>query len=247
VGVKFSAAPLVPAMGLLAVASPGSVLQRAARGALVLAIPCLVFVAVNPYLYPDPVGRTLAIVSRWDGLYRGLARIPLFAPQAVAGPWEGIGLVALRGALAPDFRPAAGRVFEWALPALVVGAVLVGGWRLRRSGAGPGPGRRRWLVLAGTALGASLAGAATALGAWTAPFALGVARVLGAGPDPAPRARFGAFLLLALLATWLMTGLSLRLDWSRYYLRVLALAPIFCAAGLVALRELARPGAQGGR
>jgi len=244
VGVKFSAAPLVAALGLLAVAMPGSVRLRLARGALAAAVPWLVFVAVNPFLYPDPFGRTLWIVSTWDQVYRGLAESPLFARQAVAGPWQGIGLVALRGALAPAFRPGAEWVFERALPALAAAAALAGWQRGRRSGLARGPGRARFLAFAGTGLAAALAGAATGLSAWICPFALGVVRTCVGGPAgraPAPRARFGAFLLAALLASWLLTGLSLRLDWSRYYLRVLALVPIFCAAGLVALRELARP------
>jgi hypothetical protein len=240
VAVKFSSAPLLAAMALTAVAVPGTARQRLLRGALAAAVPSLAFVSVNPFLYPDPIGRTLWLASSFDQIFQRLAEIWPFSHRAVAGPAQGLWLVAQHGLLAPSFHLDARLVFEQAVPGLALGAAVCL-WVVRRRlrfAAPPGPRRA---ALLGTGLASALLAASPWVGAAFCPFALGVARVLAGrptGPDPALRARFGGFLLLALAATWLLTGLWLPLDWPRYYLRVLALAPVFFAAGLAALREL---------
>ncbi len=240
--VKFSAGTLVLAQGALVLARGAPWRRRLRDAALVAALPFAVFCAVNPYLYPNPVGRTLDIVSTWSDTMAELQRDPRLVAKAVASPGEGLALVADRGILEPWLGHSLLDAAKLALPVAI--AVLAAGLAAAlvrhriRFVASPRDPRLAAALTACAIVAALRLFAGLSLSA--AVFLLGLQR-LAMGPVGGPDgADAGArrFVIAAFAVTLLLTGFWLPFDWHRYYLRILALVPVFHVAGMALLTEI---------
>jgi hypothetical protein len=116
--IKFNAAPIVGASVLIV--AHYSVTRRGVRAAVVGVIPVVLFVLVNPYLYPAPVARTLAIVAAWDARKLQQQADPAHAPLVVHSRLEALRLVLQRGLLQPHVTPPATGAHPLAWGLLVV-------------------------------------------------------------------------------------------------------------------------------
>ncbi|HEX4352597.1 MAG TPA: phospholipid carrier-dependent glycosyltransferase, partial [Polyangiales bacterium] len=70
-----------------------------------LLIPLISFVAVNPFLYRDPLGRSLALAQSWQTSKANQRLDPQFADTVVQSEGRRFVLVSARGALAPTSTP----------------------------------------------------------------------------------------------------------------------------------------------
>jgi hypothetical protein len=209
-----------------------------------------VFVAVNPFLYPDPVARTRTIAREWSATKRNQQDTPSLAHRAVRAPGRGLALTAVRSLVpgqTPDIPPAAGRLvpgLRRLTPFAAVLAVLAGamaywrGLRLR-----PRWKPRRYLPEAVVAAGGAAALLAGKAGFFAVLFAMGwlglvrVSRLPERSEAPAPSACFpgerdGIVAVAVTWSTlWLTTGLWLPFDWARYYLPTMLAAALMATVG----------------
>jgi hypothetical protein len=218
--VKFSSGPLV--LALLAVYGMGHepIRKRVARAIAILIVPFAVFVAANPYLYPNPIGRTKSLIASWSVSKR--AQQERFSDEAVTSMPHRFGLVASQGVLAPRLATEPGLI---AGIAGIVAALGLLGLSSRR---------RRILWIAGgsviaIALVAVFDRVAVLLPLLTVAGSVHLAR----DRDASAVARSFAIVLAAFVA---VTAWWLPFDWSRYYLPVITLMPVVYVAGLAELR-----------
>ncbi|MBI3182666.1 MAG: phospholipid carrier-dependent glycosyltransferase [Myxococcales bacterium] len=242
--VKFSSGPLVVATAafcLLARRQPPG--KRLWRALAVMLVPFAVFVAVNPYLYPDPIGRTVGLIRVWSVSKKLQQGVPAVAPEAVKSPGRKLALVTAKAVLRPEHSDwvahslDSGRLWLWGLAGLAAVAALLR-FRIRL-----GATRARLAA----ALGTSVAAVALA-------FLLGAPGILlpalaGAGLLHLARTsrslwRSGSGLgavgyqLLVALCFFVFTAVWLPFDWTRYYLPVLVLMPVVYVAGAAELGGL---------
>jgi hypothetical protein len=227
--VKFSSGAwwlaAVVYLGFSARNRSGGLVRRCAPLLAAGVVPLAGFIAVNPYLYRDPLTRSGALVQAWQASKALQRRNPQLAASAVNSDLQRFALVTARGALAPTSAPfmqsaaldAAARLTPSLLGLCAFGllALWVAGFRLSLC-ADP---RSLWRQCAWFMLGAAgefvLTGNVTWFGGACAVGSRSLARqAWPAGPD-APRARAFACVLGS---TWLVTALWLPFDWSRYYL-----------------------------
>lgn len=133
--IKFNAAPIVAAAVLIVWWYSSR--QRIARAAAVAAIPLIVFVAVNPYLYPAPIARTRAIIQTWSARKVQQQQDPHLA--------AGVRALARRGpAVGPTARPrpaARHAAVQSARAARMVPRAALGRRAPRPAAHAPAPGR----------------------------------------------------------------------------------------------------------
>jgi hypothetical protein len=251
--VKFSSAPLVLATGVFVLARPRPWRRRLAQAAAVAVVPFAVFVAANPYLYPDPLGRSHDFITGWAELKESQRRDPAVAHSVVASPLAGLAVTTRATVAKPPLhhpRLLALRPHLWLGAALVAALFGWGMWRFRftlpplrsrRVPPGLAAGAGLWLVLwvAGVAgLSLLLAGCGIA---WL--FAVREAEGRAArrsraesndlnAPSGPPSRALGAFAVLAAATTAVVTGLWLPFSWGRYFLPgLLVMAPLYAAGG----------------
>jgi 4-amino-4-deoxy-L-arabinose transferase-like glycosyltransferase len=231
--VKFSSAPLVLATGLFVLARPQSWRRRLTQAAAVAVVPFAVFVAVNPYLYPDPLGRSHQFLTEWAALKETQKQDPALAESVVTSPVAGLD-ISLRTTVAkpPFAHPAFGalRPHVW-LAAVLAAALLAWGlWRFQV--ALPPLRSRRWRQ--GLAAGAGLWLVLWALGVAGASLLLalcGVAWLFGIGDSGRSR-ELAAYTVLCASTMVVFTGLWLPFVWWRYFLPpLLLMAPLYAAGG----------------
>jgi hypothetical protein len=123
--IKFNAAPIVAAAVLIVWWY--STRQRIARAVAVAAMPLILFVAVNPYLYPAPIARTRAIISTWNARKLQQQHDPNLAASVVQSRAEALQLVLRRGIVQPHVTPPFSRSepLEWVLVPLLAAGLLV--------------------------------------------------------------------------------------------------------------------------
>ena len=130
--VKYSAAQSVIALVLVTIWAPDSWWKRFRHTVIALTLPFLVFVAVNPFLYPAPVLRTISLIGAWywnKGFQQHLA---LFAPVAVWTRSDALYLVTMR-AILPDVSILPWVFARWAALTIIVGLGLAGLWPIART------------------------------------------------------------------------------------------------------------------
>ena len=243
--VKFSSAPIVLATGLFVLLRREPIWQRLGKALSVAVVPLAVFIAVNPYLYPDPIGRTRGILRGWSEVKAQQSRDPRLVPGVVASPLDGLARTAMATVGRPDFfHPRLVPLRRWLwLGALVGLAALLAAVRRYRFELPGAPARfaapaliallSTWLAL--RALDA--AGLSLLLAAIGTFWLLGIRRVESSGP---PDPELAVYLGLCATSMWLLTGLWLPFDWGRYTLPMLVLVPGFYAAGAAFFLDLAR-------
>jgi len=243
---KYSSGALVAAFAVaLAAVRPGTARARLLRLLACLLVPAAFFVAVNPFLWPDPAGRTLWAASTWSGFGAEQQASAELARFAVTGRAEALLLVLSRSVLDPfqggEIRGWATSWLQehWAIPLglalLAAGAALA----LFRVRLGPGARRRaaaaRAGVAAATALGlaapgaAGIGGALAGLGLWEG---ARQARVQGRASAP-------AFFAVVFATGVIATAAWLPMDWARYYLPAQIWSPLLQVAALGWLASLA--------
>ncbi len=243
--VKFSSAPLVFATGLFVLLRPGPLRARLRRAALVASVPLAIFVAINPYLYPDPVGRSLDFLSSWSELKQQQQRDPALAPSVVSSPLQGLSATLRASLIRPPFfqpRLAALRPKLWLVATAAALGLLLAMRRFRFRLPEP-RGARGPLELAILASGWLLPFSVGATGLSLGLAALGAFWLFRVRTGP-PSRELAVYLALIAGITTVATGLWLPFTWGRYYLPVLTLVAPFYAAGgaflfsLAAAREL---------
>jgi len=239
---KFSAGSLAAATAALVGLVRAPFRKRVLHVLLAAAVPAAVFVAVNPFLWPQPVKGTLALLREWSAIMHGQKADPALAADAVTDRWKAARLVLRNGCVPVRHGPdVVGTPAPWhnALAAALAFAG-VGGLALAafRRGRAPVPGRGRFaaalglgtaaaLAAAGTPKGAVLTAAVLAVGAWRTARRLRTAR------------RFEApeYLGALFLATLAATVAWLPFDWPRFYLPVFSLSAAFAAWGAMEMEE----------
>jgi hypothetical protein len=198
------------------------------------------FVAVNPYLYADPWGRTLGLVHDWSASKARQQADPRLADTAVRDPLQRVHHVTARGVFAPASTPhiqsLALNAFFALLPlclglAAISGAALwISGWQLTLRG----PPRALALdcayALCGCALERLLSSRLTFYGGAAA---LGLAWLARSARRQAPARAFAC----VFFATWIATSLWLPFDWARYYLPVASLSAVLYALAAHAVAQ----------
>ncbi|MEE8475591.1 MAG: glycosyltransferase family 39 protein, partial [Myxococcota bacterium] len=242
--VKFSSAPIVLAAGIFVLLRREPIRRRLGNALAVAVLPLVVFTAVNPYLYPDPIGRTREILRGWSEVKAQQSRDPRLAPSVVSSRLEGLALATKATVGQPHFfHP----LLVWKPRPLwfdagvgLVGLVALLGAVRRYRFELPGA-RSRFTAPALIALIAvwlalrvfMAAGPSLLLGA------IGAFWLFGTRRGTSDR-ELAVYLGLSATSMWLMTGLWLPFDWNRYYLPILVLVPSFYAAGAALVLEVAR-------
>src|SRR5581483_8864109 len=127
---KLNSGALPPALALasLLIAPPAARRRSLGRAALALVAPAVVFVAVDPYLWPAPVARTGELVTAWHDSKRAQQLDPQLAPTAVHTRGDAARLVLVKGVLWPTADGAdltASRAAVWIEGCAVAAALLV--------------------------------------------------------------------------------------------------------------------------
>ena len=239
---KFSAGTIAVGFVCGAVLTAKTVRLAALRTVVSGAVLLGSFVLVNPYLYPNPLVRTLHLERKWTESKLAQQAQPELAPFVVTNRANGFGMVLMRGILRPSHTKELSRkrfvVFVHALTragglsAVTLALLALMGWRLRSPN-----GWRPWLPGFGVAAGA-VAWEWSAFGSPTllAPLgALGLAAMfLTRGSDIGRRRRLVAFVTVS-TSTWLLTALWLPMDWARYYLPSIAMTAACWGLALTAV------------
>lgn len=239
--VKFSTGPfVVSAIACFCILIKQPRKQRLARGLALLVIPYAVFVAVNPYLYPAPVSRTLALIANWSSSKQAQQLSPSLKDSAVTSRASRVALVASRGVFSPRLSGALSRVtggWEAELGAIAGLGMLGGAIYLGRR---RGVAMRRLVVLAAVSLGASaivtwLDQPAVLLPTLTA---AGIMHLATRARSRDPMGPAALHYLTVLGGLFLFVSLWLPFDWGRYYLPILVLMPVIYTAGIAELLDV---------
>lgn len=233
---KFSSAPFVVGSAMfLVLASRVPLRRRLTSAAIALCLPAVVFVAVNPFLYPDPIGRTLSLRAEWSARKAEQQTMPFMAHQAVRTLPERIKLITKNG-LGPTGSGSPVNPVQRAAETGVLCAAL--GWALVRAVRLPkdtvAVDRASWV----TGIGFVILDIKVNQSASVIPLLLGfglveVIRVaIKKTPTRGVLRRLAASFLIMSAAVLIMTTLWLPFNWSRYYLPVLVMLPVFHAVGL---------------
>jgi hypothetical protein len=239
--VKFSTGPLVLALLAIYGVRQEQPKKRFARGLAILIIPFAVFVAVNPYLYPDPIGRTRSLVASWSVSKR--AQQERFSDEAVTSIPQRFGLVAAKGVFAPRLATWSAASARIASAAGIITALALLGLSIRRAS------RRLRLLWIGAAsliaiaLLALLDALAVLLPLLTVAGGVHLA-LLARDRETATVAHSFAIILGTFVV---VTALWLPFDWSRYYLPLIALMPVVYVAGIAELFPASRTAATANR
>lgn len=242
--VKFNAAPALLGVGLWLLTLETGWQRRITTSCVAFVLSIGAFLVVNPYLYPAPLSRTVALIEEWSRSKSVQQTDPLLASTAVRSPVEGLALASTRGLLAhasstdpmksSDEGPLPLRAGHGALLASAVAALAVFLTLRRRRTDGRGEHAHPivWaLLVASIALG--FPGLIVLLGA-------GVAASVRR--DDAERTFALRLPAYQLGASWLAIGLWLPFDWPRYYLPILLFGAMLIP---VAVRWLLAPGRGG--
>ena len=199
-------------------------------------VPLAVFVAVNPYLYDDPFGKTVRLVRDWQTSKALQQQQPVVADQAVETLGRSFELMSLRGALAPTSTPFPRSLASEALwqrtPVLIglASLALASLWLVGLRLSLRVPAGRLGLLLGAFLLGIVLEAALTSEVTW-----YGGLSLLGlwslAADSVGPRAPALRAFSILLVSNWVITTLWLPFDWSRYYLPTLGLMSCVYAYG----------------
>ena len=211
--------------------------------ATALAAAPLAYVAINPYLYPNPVGRSFETIEQWGASKQAQQQDARLKLGAVHSRAEGMALVSKRGvwleAHLATPRTSSIEHLPLLLPAglllALAGALalLAAGRRPRLAGSRRVTGAFALAILLAWMAQLGLTAELHLLGPLLAAGALAIAlRSRARGPrEPA------LVLLYTLGASWLLTGLWLPFDWKGYYLPVACLAVAVPALGAAALSD----------
>jgi hypothetical protein len=240
-GTKLNAGVLVPVTVIFVAILPAPLKKRVSRALLVGTIPAAVFVAVNPYLWPQPFARTLSLIRGWGSFLQEQQADPVHAAARVVDRLDALDLVVqrvlllpTRGTGIPGFPGSWAHALAALLALVAVTCFALAAFRW----SGKGVDRRQvvlafglgtlaapmtWEFPGGNALVALLLG----LGAWRL-----VTRLRGSGGFEAA-GYFTLVLLTTLVATWLW----LPFDWQRYYLPALGLTPVLGGLGAIEIEQ----------
>jgi hypothetical protein len=103
--VKFNAAPAVASLVIVVLWTARTTRRRVADLAVALLVPFLIFVAVNPYLYPAPIARTRGLVDEWQASKAEQQQDPTLMTGAVHTRTEALALVMTRSIVRPTSTP----------------------------------------------------------------------------------------------------------------------------------------------
>jgi 4-amino-4-deoxy-L-arabinose transferase-like glycosyltransferase len=239
--VKFSSGPFVLASLAVYGIRHEQPSRRLARGVAILFVPFAVFVAVNPYLYPDPIRRTRSLIASWS-ISKHMQQ-ERFSDEAVTSMPQRFGLVASKGVLAPRFATWSGAGGDIAGPAGAVLALGLLGLAIRGALRARDRSRQRRLfwIAASSSIGIALLAVLDAFAALLPLLAVAGCvqlAVLARSRERDERSAVVRSFIIVLGAFVVATALWLPLDWSRYYLPVIALMPVVYVAGVA---ELAPP------
>jgi hypothetical protein len=241
--VKFSSGAwwlgAVVYLGFSARNRTGGLARRCAPLLAAAVVPLAGFIAINPYLYRDPLARSGALVQAWQASKAVQRSDPQLAAAVVNSQVRRFALVTARGALAPTSAPfmeslaldAAVRLTPSGLGLFAFGllALWVAGWRLSPLA----DARSLWRLCAWFMLGAASEFALTAHVTWFGgACALGLRSLAWQAEPLARRARAFACVLGVM---WLVTALWLPFDWSRYYLPLVSQMAAVYALGTATL------------
>ena len=238
---KLNAGALVLVTVLFVALVPAPLKTRMTRALVATAVPSAVFVSVNPYLWPHPLGRTLSLVEGWRQCMLVQQADPANAATKVVDRLRALDLVFHRVLLIPvrsaGLDGIAG-LWSHALLGLLVFVAIACLALAAFRWSGGGLDRRRvrmalalgaladpltWAFPGSNALVALLLG----LGAWRLALRLRGPHLFGAP------GYLALFLLTTLVATWLW----LPFDWHRYYLPLLGLTPVLGALEAIELEQ----------
>lgn len=120
--VKFNAAQAVIALALVTLWAPTKK-HRLEHTILALAVPCAVFLATNPFLWTNPVGRLIGLFAAWHEVKTAQQHMAFYADVTVLSRGRALALV-LQHAVLPDaFRLPA--VIRWLTLTAVIGCGLL--------------------------------------------------------------------------------------------------------------------------
>jgi hypothetical protein len=244
---KLSAGTAVVATTLFVACVPGSPRMRVARATLATALPFTVFVICNPFLWPNPVTRTVWMLEGWSRSVAQQGLDPMHATVKVASLGHAVYLVLMRVFWRPE-RGIHAKGLEGDLPHLIVviatvsvlaaaGSLGIAYWRRR----GRPLALPRAVVIPLLLVALPVAWLVDP-SAWllVALIGLGVVRLVWRlrGAD---RCNGVGYFFVLLAATLLATTLWLPFDWARYYLPALALTPILAVLGAAPWSEASLP------
>jgi hypothetical protein len=233
---KFSAGSLVLATAAFCACLSASRQRRALYLLCIAIVPAAVFVAVNPYLWGDPIRRTLLAWRTWSTFLSEQRLDPTLAAFKINGPLHALKLVSLRTLLIPvcGFEvPILDHLWLYLLDTLLAGVSVASLTlaALQRCSRGPVARSKLLVTLAlgvfASAISWYAPGGMALLGAM---FVAGTWRLSGQLRHGGWRTATGYFAVV-LAVTFTSSVLWLPFDWSRYYLPVLALTPVLGAAG----------------
>lgn len=125
--VKFSAGQAVISLALATIWMGGK--ERVPQTCVALLLPWAVFVALNPFLYPAPLFRTVELAFAWHLVKQAQQQFALIAPEAVTSRLHALWLVLRFGVIDP---------FGSWLALVTVPLALLGAWTWRS---------RAWAIL----------------------------------------------------------------------------------------------------
>lgn len=238
---KFSSAPFVVGAAVaLAFSAKASLRKKVVSATVSLCVPAVIFVAVNPFLYPDPIGRTLSLRSEWSARKAEQQTFSSISHQAVRTLPERVKLMTknvlrptgLGGPVIPAQRAA-----ETGMLCVVLGWTLVRA--VNRSCQVSAVDRTSWITgICFVALDWMFN-----LDASIVPLLLGMGLVkigrlvLYDRKAQSRTCRVATGFLAMFVVVLTMTTLWLPFDWSRYYLPVIVMLPVLHAVGF---KELLR-------
>lgn len=240
---KFSAGSLAVLTGIAVCLVPAPLAVRASRAVAAGLIPVFVFVAVNPYLWRQPVADTLELLHRWSDSRRDQQADPALSANAVHDRSTACRLVFERTFL-PGVPVRQGNALGVVAKGLVAAtATFVGLTALLARGVSAGrrtrtTSRKSSLAIAGTAALSSVLAVAVVPLQWLAASlnvagSIRIIRHLARHRQCDGMAYFG----IVYAGTVVATVLWLPFDWGRYYMPVLGLTTIVASLGVMEFQE----------
>lgn len=214
--------------------------RRAVGGLCLLLLPPAVFVAVNPYLYPAPIERTVALVHNWSLVTAEQQRDPLLADLVVPTRAEAVRLMLTRALVSQEHASPYGQMHLGSVSILELAGLLFLFPLLRRSW------RERTAPLPLlTALLVCVIGFQLLYDRWGGVCVLlllvGLAASFRVRHDHSnlDTAHVGpGFLATVFVSFAILTTMWLPFDWARYYLPVAVWIPFLQVVGLSDLMPL---------